>query len=70
MGWLNFSEGEWIAIQELLYDNKPRNRKEWVEAVSVGRSIGQGVERGVRVGELLRQERFKEVLLRPLRGDQ
>ena len=49
---LNFTDGEWVAIQECLHDYKPRTKGEWRQAVYVGRSIGQLVQRQMELSNL------------------
>jgi len=50
---LRFTDAEYLSIEINLQDCKPRNKKEWRQAVAVGLSIGQGVERQCRARELL-----------------
>lgn len=50
---LRLSDPEWMAIKECLYDYQPRNKREWCQAVAVGLSLGQGIERQIRANEAL-----------------
>lgn len=54
-----FTDAEQIGIQEAIHDYQPRTKGEWCQAVHVGRSIGQLVDREVDARALVREVRLR-----------